>query len=300
MAARVMQYTSASAFRQALEQRLLTQSRESGMSLSWLRKRIAFDRLLARLAVVSVNRWVLKGALALEYRLGPSGRTTKDADLVRQDDETQATTDFLAVQALDLNDHFTLAIERISALELPEPAALRYRVRVELAGRQFEEVFVDVGFVDPLRWPPDLVTGSDVLGFAGIAPVRVPVLAIEQHVAEKVHAYTRRYAGDEPSSRPKDLVDILLVQAFIPLDARRLHEALEIIFAARALQPVPRNLPPPPSDWQPAYRRLARTVGVPDQLDAGYTLAQRLLDPVLAGLAQGHWDTGQCRWINPK
>lgn len=291
-----MQYASGGAFRQALEQRLLSQSRASGLSLSWLRKRVAFDRLLARLVAVSPDRWVLKGALALEYRLGPSGRPTKDADLVRLDDEQQATADFLAAQALDLCDHFTLDIERDPATATPDAAALRYRVRVELAGRPFEAVFVDVGFVDPLHWPPDLVRGSDVLGFAGIAPVSVPVLAIEQHVAEKVHAYTRRYAGDEPSSRPKDLVDIVLVQASIPLDARRLHLALEGIFAVRALQPIPPSLPPPPVDWQVAYRRMAVTVGIPDRLDTGYQIARQLLDPVLAGLSQGRWDPGECRW----
>lgn len=198
------------------------------MSLSWLRKRVAFDRLLARLVAVSPDRWVLKGALALEYRLGPSGRPTKDADLVRLDDEPQATADLLAAQALDLGDHFTLAIE--------------------------------------------------------------------QHVAEKVHAYTRRYAGDEPSSRPKDLVDIVLVQASIPLDAHRLHLALEGIFAVRGLQPLPPNLPPPPIDWQVAYRRMAVTVGIPEGLDTGYQVARRLLDPVLAGLEHGRWDPGDCRW----
>jgi hypothetical protein len=45
-----MKYSSASAFRQALERRFLERSRELGVSLVRLRKGVVFDRLLARLA----------------------------------------------------------------------------------------------------------------------------------------------------------------------------------------------------------------------------------------------------------
>ena len=66
-----MRYASAAAFRQALEARLAALSRDGGVSLMRLRKAVAFDRLLARLFAVAPDRWVLKGGLALAYRLGP-------------------------------------------------------------------------------------------------------------------------------------------------------------------------------------------------------------------------------------
>lgn len=93
-----------------MEQRLLTRAQGSGVPLSRLRKSVAFDRLLAPLIVVAPDRWVLKGALALEYRLGAQVRATKDADLMRYDDESAATADFLAAQTLELEDHFALSI----------------------------------------------------------------------------------------------------------------------------------------------------------------------------------------------
>jgi len=49
----------------------------------------------------------------------------------------------------------------------------------------------DVAFSDPLAWRPDCLDGTKLLGFAGIARIELPVLPIEQHVAEKLHAYTR-------------------------------------------------------------------------------------------------------------
>ncbi len=65
-----MRYGNAEDFRAALEQRLRNQSSASDASLIRLRKHVSFERLLARLAVVAPDRWVLKGAYALDLRLG--------------------------------------------------------------------------------------------------------------------------------------------------------------------------------------------------------------------------------------
>jgi hypothetical protein len=203
-----VRYRSGAAFRQALEQRLLQRSRDTRTSLVRLRKAVVFDRLLARLAIAAPDRWVLKGALALDFRMGERTRTTKDMDIVRGDNEEAATSDFVAVQAVDVDDFFSFAIEKGSAPgEALEDAAVRYRVRAELGGRSFDDVIVDVGFSDSLGWKPESIRTPDLLAFAEIAPIEVPILPLEQHVAEKVHAYTKTYSGGRPSSRAKDLVD---------------------------------------------------------------------------------------------
>ncbi len=96
------------------------------------------------------ERWVLKGALALDYRFGDRARTTKDIDLASAGDEASTRADLLAAQAVDLGDFFGFAIERTSALDrLVEGAAVRYHVRAELAGRVFDEFLLDVGFDPP-------------------------------------------------------------------------------------------------------------------------------------------------------
>lgn len=66
-----MKYATPGAFRTALEQRLLTAAREAGLPVVRLRKLVVFDRLLARLLIAAPDRWLLKGALALDLRLGP-------------------------------------------------------------------------------------------------------------------------------------------------------------------------------------------------------------------------------------
>lgn len=85
-----MQYASAVAFRQALDQRLQNEANATGMGVVRLRKRVAFELFLRRLLFVAPNRWVLKGALALDFRFTGTTRATKDIDLGRDDDEQTA------------------------------------------------------------------------------------------------------------------------------------------------------------------------------------------------------------------
>jgi predicted nucleotidyltransferase component of viral defense system len=291
-----MRYESAARFRQALEQRLADRTRATGASLVRLRKTAAFDRLLARLTAVAPGRWVLKGGLALDFRLKDRSRTTKDMDLVRHDGEEAAVADLIEAASCDLGDFFTFSVEGRVSLGEGEAPAVRCRVRAELGGRLFENVVVDMGFSDPLGWTPERVRGSDLLEFAGIAPVDVPVIALEQQVAEKLHAYTRRYRG-LPSSRARDLVDLVLIKKLAGLDGERLRDALHGTFEGRRQQAMPGSLPPPPAEWSVAYRKLAIEVGLDPDLAAGYREAAALLDPVLAGVDSGRWDAMKGCWV---
>lgn len=93
-----MKYKSAAAFRMALEQRLKTEAKRTGLSVARLRKRVAFELFLRRLVKAAPDRWVLKGALALDFRLGGASRPTKDIDLGRDDDEETAIEDIAAAR----------------------------------------------------------------------------------------------------------------------------------------------------------------------------------------------------------
>lgn len=122
-------------------------------------------------------------------------------------------------------------------------------------------------------------------------------MALEQHVAEKVHAYTGRYgAAGHESSRAKDLIDVVLISDLAEPEVSRLQSALESTFHRRDQQPLPFNLPSPPGSWSVAYATLAREVGLPTDLAMGHREAASFLDPVLIGVAQGSWDPSSKRW----
>jgi hypothetical protein len=292
-----VKYEDAGAFRMALEQRLRNAS-QAGASLVRLRKAVVFDRLLARLMAVAPNRWVLKGALALDFRLGDRTRTTKDMDLAREDNEEAATADFVAAQAVDLGDFFVFDIQKTRGLGEATGGAVRYRAKAELAARLFEEVVIDVGFAGVLTGTPELLRGPELLSFAGIEPAEVPALPLEQHLAEKVHAYTRSYGTGVASTRVKDLVDIVLIKSFATVDADRLAEALSRTFGVRDQQALPATLPAPPAVWSVPYSRLAKEVGLTEDIDAGHEEASAFLDPVLANRARGRWDPERSAWID--
>ncbi len=297
-----MKYATPGAFRTALEQRLLTMAHEANLPIVRLRKLVVFERLLARLLIVAPDRWLLKGALALDLRLGARSRTTKDMDLARRDDEEAATTDLLAAQAVDIDDYFAFAIERTGRLDATlEGATVRYHVAAALDGRPFEEVIVDIGFADPIAISPETLRGPDLLRFAAIEPIWVPTVPIAQHVAEKVHAYTRMYAGDRRSSRVKDLIDLVLIRSAIAFEAGRVQGALHATFAGRGTHPLPAALPLPPPDWGSAYRRLAREVGIDPDVRAGFALAAAFLDPILAGTISDRacWEPLHGTWEEP-
>ena len=262
-----MRYATAAAFRTALEARVRRSAEGRQTSLAALRKLVVFERLLARLLVVAPDRWVVKGAVALALRLGERARATMDLDLARRDGEEAATADLLAAQEEELGDFFAFAVERTDDLDAArDGAAVRYRVRVALAERPFEDIVVDVGFGDPLDLTPDRLRGPDLLGFAGLAPIEVPAIPLEQHVAEKDHAYTRTYGGGQRSSRVTDLVDLVLIRSAAAFEAGRLRDALEQTFGVRDTHPIPQALPAPPREWRTPYRRLAGDVG----LDRGW------------------------------
>ena len=271
------------------------------MSIARIRKEIVFERLLARLTVVAPGRWVLKGGLALDFRLGAIARATNDMDLARADDVRAATRDLQEAASIDLDDYFVFTVEETDKLnQLVTGTAIRYKVAVELAGRMFEQVTVDVGFGSVGLDTADSITAPDLLGFAGIEPVTVPTLPLELHVAEKVHAYTRQYEAGA-SSRVKDLVDLVLICSHTPFTAAALRRALDLTFEVRDSHGVPGALPPPPSDWSPGYRKLAQGVGISEDVASGYQIASRFLNPVLGGQVpdEASWEPDNGEWREP-
>lgn len=209
-----------------------------------------------------------------------------------------AEKELIAAQRINVGDFFEIFIERAGELGEQAGGAIRYRARAELAGRLFDEVLIDLGATEPLIQEPEIVRGSTLLEFANIAPIEVPTLPLEQHIAEKVHAYTRTYGHGLPSSRAKDLVDLALLGSHASPSAEHLGNALEAVFHQRGLQPLPKALPAPPTDWSAPYRRLATEVGLEPELGEGHHQASLMIDPVMMGHARGKWDPKAQHWVD--
>ncbi len=292
-----MRYGHGGAFRQALEQRLKTRAGEDGARLARDRKLVVFDRLLARLAAIAPDSWLLKGGFALDLRLAERARATKDVDLDWQAAEADLLDTLLEAAEWDAADFFSFNIERAGSPQDRLGGSHRFRVAATLGGRPFETFLLDIGFhSEPIAGIETLKT-PDLLSFAGIEPVTVRVVPLEMQIAEKLHAYTRTHENNRPSTRTKDLVDLSLIAELSELDAARLKQAIDTAFSSSTTDRLPRSLPPPPEEWRTPFRQLAQAVGIAGDLDAGHAIAAALLDPILSGeLERGLWSPDAQNW----
>jgi predicted nucleotidyltransferase component of viral defense system len=290
-------YASAAAFRAALEERLNAAARAGERPVGRARKLVAFSRLLARLERAAPDRWVLKGGFALELRLAGQARTTRDIDLDWKTSLEDATEVLIEAAALDLEDHFQFEIERVGQADLGLGGGIRFRANALVAGRLFEQLLIDVGVGRAVFLPADRLAAPDLLDFAGIEPAHVPAAPLEQHLAEKLHAYTRRYRDDNASSRPKDLIDMVLISELASFEAGRLQDVISRLFEARDTHALPDSLSPPPSDWARPYATLAGDVDVDPDPAVGHAQVARLLDPVLRRELDAHrWNPISLQW----
>ncbi len=267
-----MRYATANAFRMALEERINRLHKGDSAAIQRLRKKVAFERLLARLQAPSDSPWYLKGAFALDLRFGNRARATMDLDLGIElslggdvsIERAEIAQRLMAAADSPLEDFFVFTIPAGGQEILQEPTARAYRflVRSLLAGRSFEDFKVDVGVGVALVAPAEGVPESDTLAFAGIIPGRFRAVPIPQHFAEKIHALTRpREEGEK--TRVKDLVDIALILELNPPEPKAARIAIESVFEKRATHPIPPNIPDPPASWTATYATSAAMIDLP-------------------------------------
>jgi len=271
-------YATPQAFRAALEIRLRNTAHRRGIDLQRLRRRVAFDRLPARLFAEDDPLWLLKGGYALELRLEDWARSTLDLDIsvphpdrlpllaAAKEDISDTLMVFNHVQQAaerDLQDGFRFLLAAPMKEHAGAPGGgIRCAIESRLAGRRFESFRLDVGLGDAVLDQPEWVEGGSLLGFAGIAPPRIALYPVAQQFAEKVHAYTFPWQGRE-NTRVKDLVDLVLLIHTTELEPEYVRQALAATFATRSTHLMPGRFPQPPSAWAEPYASLAHELRLP-------------------------------------
>jgi predicted nucleotidyltransferase component of viral defense system len=279
-------YKTAGAFRTALETRLQGRAREEGTDLQRLRRQVAFDRFLARLfskGPKAVYPWVLKGGYAMELRTH-TARTTKDIDLTLHD-STRLSKDpkerreqiramLQEAAATSFGDFFEFLVgEAREDLEGAPGGGSRYPVEARMDGRNFARFHVDIGIGDEVLEPLDIVTGEDWLGFGGVKPPSFPIISAEQQFAEKLHAYALP-RGERMNTRTKDLIDMILLIREEELDQEKTTAAVRATFLKRATHDLPKEIDPPPAEWEPVFDALAKECDLNIKLLVGFEMVR--------------------------
>jgi hypothetical protein len=281
-------YATARAFRQALEERLKRASLTDRIEPNRLRRRLSFDRLLARLFQKEPVPWVRKGGYALELRF-KDARSTVDIDLTLQrvvgtaGGETNEAVGKMLQSAADvaLGDWFEYMIgPPVMDLAAAPYGGARYPVEARMDKRIFARFHLDAGIGDVVMQPLETIGCRDWLEFAGIESPRVRMIGREQQFAEKIHAYT--LPRNAANSRVKDLVDMALLIGSGGLDKPRILDALRLTFERRGTHDLPAGLVPPPADWQVPFRALAEECGLPADIAAVFAGVREFFEEVLA------------------
>jgi hypothetical protein len=231
----------------------------------------------------------LKGGYALELRF-KAARSTVDIDLTLQravatsesGDMNQVVREMLqSVADIPLGDWFEFAIgPPVLDLTAAPYGGARYPIEARMDERTFARFHLDAGIGDVIMQPLETILCRDWLGFAGIESSRVQMIAREQQVAEKIHAYT--LPRNAANSRVKDLVDVALLIESGGLDKQRIQDALRLTFERRGTHDLPASLFPPPTDWQIPFQVLAEECGLPTDVAAVFADVQEYLAEVLA------------------
>jgi len=272
-------YETPSALLTSLSSRLKQKAKTDGIDIQRLRRNVAFDRLLIRLFSKEPCPWILKGGYAMELRV-VNPRATKDIDLALKDmaltskdpkvQNTMILKELRSLASIDSGDFFIFQIEDPTMdLDGPPYGGARFPIVAQVDGRTFARFHLDVGVGDALIEPLEVIVGDDWLGFAGLHTKGIPALSIEQHFAEKIHAYTLPREG-RFNSRVKDLVDLILLIRMEKLNPSNLKEAIEKTFDKRATHKMPDVLEAPPKEWLVPFATMAKGCELDVSLDDAF------------------------------
>lgn len=279
----IINFKTAADFRKSLEARLQNIATAQNEPLQRLRRKVAFDRFLARLFSSGNQSFFLKGGYAMELRLS-AARATADIDLTSLKRVKKSNNDVLSTIILeelrnlayqDLGDFFIYQIgeAQVDLNNAPYGGA-RYPVSSLIDGRLFVRFHLDVG-ADAITDRLETAQGTDWLDFCDILPPTFTMISIEQQFAEKLHAYTLP-RSERLNTRVKDLVDMVLLAQMRSHNFANLKEALKQVFKVRQTHSLPKHLNPPPPQWEIPYNKLATECALKTNMNEAFELIAKI------------------------
>ena len=297
-------YATPDALWAAVTTRSRTAAKTSGATVSNLLRQFAYDRFLARVFTRSPDgSWVLKGGTALLARVR-TARHSLDIDLFRRNGSLDHAVDEIqAAAALDLDDHLRFIPGRVTRrLERPgQPGSELATIAVQTyAGvRTVQDFKVDIVIGSVITADPEPHRAAPSVSVPGLTTPPYLLYPVADHIADKLCATVELHGPEQvPSSRYRDLVDLVVIARTQTVDADALRLAITTEVTHRGLPPITRWAAPP--GFATAYPGAARNV--PECRDhrdyaTATALIHNFLDPVLTdGLTTATWHPDRLDW----
>jgi len=290
-------YGSPDAFRRALTDRLRAAAEESRWDLPQLRRQMAYDRLLERLYFVD-DGWIVKGAAALLAReIGV--RASIDIDVYRAKALEIAEAELRAAAARDIGDWFRLELGPRQPAGDGSPA-IRLPVLAYIGQTEWASFHVDlVGSDIVMTGTPDDVPPLARVAIPDVEQHGYRAYPLVDHIADKIASMFQRYGrGQQPSTRFRDLVDLVSITGGATVDADAQVTALRSEERRRQLTLPERFDVPDRPAWEAGYAREAERslLRYAKTLEEALSVVRPFIDPLLDGSAAGSWDHERRRW----
>lgn len=200
------------------------------------------------------HRFVIKGGLAMELRLGTSARATADVDITFYGDPQLLERSLDEAFAQPLSG-FT--VRMMSSRMVGHGVATRRSLRLEYQGKPWSTVELEISTADP---PADieLVPAFSLEHFGLDGPTHVATLSTRYQVAQKLHAVSEQFeVGSNP--RVRDIIDILLLRDLLP-PLIEVRSACIEVFESRGGHRWPPTITVY-QDWSTVYSSLRDLIG---------------------------------------
>lgn len=294
-----MKYKSPSALEMAVKEA----AKASPLDTSLAVRNFYYHRLLCRVFSEENPSFVLKGGLGMLART-IDARATRDADLATYTlNIDEAVEELRRLAAKDLGDFVSFQYESMEPVRAEDEYREGYKVgfTAYMGTRAIQKISVDlVADAIPCE-TPDFIRPADRIEIDGLETYDYPVYPVTRAIADKVAGIIETHDG-RPSSRVKDLIDLIVYLRTESFGLSDLRSALERELALRHLE-IGDSFSVPAS-WRQSYRqtyaKLAEKTRLPEELhdlETAESLVSSCLEPVLAHAdTESVWDCKSLSW----
>ena len=293
-----MRYENAGQFDRAAKRSIRESGRDPGVAY----REMLRDRFLCRIFGGEDQRFLLKGGGNLLARI-PGARATRDVDFAtcRAETAESALRALNELASRDLGDFcsFRLTDSRESLDENGYSRLLKLRYASYVGDEEKDPILIDLSLDCTTTQPAERVTPANRVGVEGVITSDYLVYPLVDQLADKLCAIMEVQPGGWPSSRMKDLVDVIAYATHEEFVLGQLARAIRCECTKRKMS-VPERFEAPES-WGGRFAPFARRSGVPVEyatFEAATRLASRFFNPALAeGMPDSLvWDYEKLGW----
>lgn len=247
--------------KQLFERLLSSHARDTGTTAARIRRWVTTMVLIGALdrvrSVDDSHRFVIKGGVALELRLGLRARATQDVDMTFHGQPNELLESLRLAFSTAYSGFEFQAGEPVP---IGATGAHRVEVRVRYLTKNWATTRVEIAVTPALPVDVDLVPAIGLEDFRLNGPDNVATLSLPYQIAQKIHAVTERFPTGE-NTRVRDIVDLLLLEDLVD-DLATVRDACVEVFGERATHEWPPVITTYDS-WSTMFERIAAELDFP-------------------------------------